>query len=246
MPTWNGTSPVRSPGTDRARGGLTVLLACAVLLAPACTRSSDGAPSAQNTESATATTSSTATATATSETAPPVVTTDDVPGVAPTPATSTDEDCAPAAPPAVPVDVRIGDPAAPTVVVGTPEGWTSAPSPDGVTLTGPAGMTGTVTITATPLDPAAAFRGYADDLTGSTSMSTLSLLPAETCGFSGQKLMGMLGGEDSGKADNVVYQARIVHVPGYLIVVYAEAPTGTTDFDTAATVLTGGLQVGLP
>lgn len=229
------------------RGLLPVVLVCAVLLAPACTRSSDGAPAAQSAESTTAAMPSTST----SEIAPPAVATDDVPGVAPTPATSTDEDCAPAAPPAVPVDVRIADPAAPTVVVGAPQGWTSAPSPDGVMLTGPAGMSGTVTITATPLDPAAAFRGYADDLTARAEMSTLSLLPAQTCGFSGQKLMGMLGGQDSGQADKVVYQARIVHVPGHLIVVYAEAPTGTdafdtAEFDSAAAVLTGGLGIGLP
>lgn len=219
------------------RGVLVVLLVCGVLLAPACTRGSDGRATAVSTD-ATATTSSAPAPSA----APPVVTTGDMPGVAPTPATSTDEDCAPTAAPAVPVDVRIADPAAPTVVVGTPQGWTSAPSPDGVTLTGPGGMSGTVTVSATPLDPAAAFRGYADDLTARAAMSTLSLLPAETCGFSGQKLMGQL--------DDVVYEARIVHVPGYLIVVYAEAPTGTSEFDTsefdtAAPVLTGGMSIGL-
>ncbi|KRE25426.1 hypothetical protein ASG82_17790 [Mycobacterium sp. Soil538] len=222
------------------RGVLPALLVCAVLLAPACTRSSDGAATAQSAESATPTTSS---ATTTSV-APPVVTTDDTPGVVPTPGTSAaDEDCAPAAPPAVPVDVRIGDPKAPTVVVGAPEGWTTTPTPDGVTLTGPDGMSGTVTIAETALDPAAAFRRYADDLTASTTMSTMSLLPAETCGFSGQKLMGQLGGT---VPDTVLYQARIVHVPGYLIAVYVEAPTGTTDFDAEAPVLTQGLQIGLP
>lgn len=222
------------------RGVLSALLVCAVTLVPACTRSSDGAATAQSAESATAATSS---VTETSV-APPVVTTDDTPGVAPTPATSAaDEDCAPSAPPAIPVDVRIDDPAAPTVVVGAPEGWTTTPSPDGVTLTGPGDISGTVTITATPLDPAAAFRGYADDLTADTTMSTLSLLPAQTCGFSGQKLMGMLGGVTPG---SVLYQARIVHVPGYLIAVYVEAPTDSPDFDAEAPVLTQGLRIGLP
>lgn len=99
-------------------------------------------------------------------------------------------------------------------------------------------MSGTVTITATPMGPAQAFRRYADDLTAESELSTLSLLPAQTCGFSGQKLMGQL--------DEVVYEARIVHVPGYLIAVYAEAPTGTPDFDAAAAVPTGGLRIGLP
>ncbi|MEW5812975.1 MAG: hypothetical protein AB1925_26415 [Actinomycetota bacterium] len=215
------------------RGVLAVLLLCGVLLAPGCTRGSDGSATAVSAETATAATSSAPASSA----APPVVTIEDMPGVAPTPATSTDEDCAPTAAPAVPVDVRIADPAAPNVVVGAPQGWTSAPSPDGVALTGPGGMSGTVTVSATPLDPAAAFRGYADDLTARAAMSTLSLLPAETCGFSSQKLMGQL--------DDVVYQARIVHVPGYLIVVYAQAPTGTSEFDTAAPVLTGGMSIGL-
>jgi hypothetical protein len=222
------------------RGILPALLVCTVMLAPACTRSSDGAATAQSGQSSTPATSSTTTASA----APPVAPADDVPGVVPTPGASpTDEDCAPAAPPAVPVDVRIDDPAAPTVVVGAPQEWTTTPSPDGATLTGPENMSATVTITATPLDAAAAFRGYADDLTAKTEMSTLSLLPAETCGFSGQKLMGMLGGTTP---ENVVYQARIVHVPGYLIAVYVEAPTDTAGFDDAAAVLTQGLRIGLP
>lgn len=221
------------------RSVLPAVLVCAMVFAPACTRSSDGAATAQSGQSSTAAPSSTATASA----APPMVTTDDVPGVAPTPATSSDEDCAPSAPPAVPVDVRIDDPAAPTVVVGAPQEWTTTPSPDGATLTGPENMSATVTITATPLDAAAAFRGYADDLTAKTTMSTLSLLPAETCGYSGQKLMGMLGGVTPG---SVLYQARIVHVPGYLIAVYVEAPTDTADFDAVAPVLTEGLRIGLP
>jgi hypothetical protein len=222
------------------RGILPALLVCTVMLAPACTRSSDGAATAQSGQSSTPATSSTTTASA----APPAAPADDVPGVVPTPGASpTDEDCAPAAPPAVPVDVRIDDPAAPTVVVGAPQEWTTTPSPDGATLTGPENMSATVTITATPLDAAAAFRGYADDLTAKTEMSTLSLLPAETCGFSGQKLMGMLGGTTP---ENVVYQARIVHVPGYLIAVYVEAPTDTAGFDDAAAVLTQGLRIGLP
>lgn len=146
---------------------------------------------------------------------------DDVVGVAPTPAATSEEGCAPAG---AAVDVRIDDPKAPTVAVGVPDGWTTTPSPDGMTLQGP-GMSGTVTIEATPMGPAQAFRRYADDLTAESELSTLSLLPAETCGFSGQKLMGQL--------DDVVYEARIVHVPGYLIAVYAEAPTG-------------GLRIGLP
>ncbi|WP_111508469.1 hypothetical protein [Mycobacterium kyogaense] len=202
------------------RGALALLVAGTALLSPSCAHSSDGSPTMRLAESSTAAASS--------------AVTDDVPGVAPTPAATSDEDCAPAG---VGVDVRIDDPKAPTVVVGVPDGWTTTPAQDGMTLQG-RGMSGTVTITATPMGPAQAFRRYADDLTAESELSTLSFLPAQTCGFSGQKLMGQL--------DEVVYEARIVHVPGYLIAVYAEAPTGTPDFDAAAAVPTGGLRIGLP
>ncbi|KKF02285.1 hypothetical protein [Mycolicibacterium obuense] len=203
------------------RGALALLAAGTALLLPSCVRGSDGSPTMRPAESSTAAASS-------------AVPTDDVPGVVPTPAATSDEDCAPVG---VPVDVRIDDPKAPTVVVGVPDGWTATPAQDGVTMQG-RGVSGTVTITATPMGPAQAFRRYADDLTAESELSTLSLLPAQTCGFSGQKLMGQL--------DEVVYEARIVHVPGYLIAVYAEAPTGTPDFDAAAAVPTGGLRIGLP
>lgn len=203
------------------RGALALLAAGTALLLASCVRGSDGSPIMRPAESSTAAASS-------------AVPTDDVPGVVPTPAATSDEDCAPVG---VPVDVRIDDPKAPTVVVGVPDGWTATPAQDGVTMQG-RGMSGTVTITATPMVPAQAFRRYADDLTAESELSTLSLLPAQTCGFSGQKLMGQL--------DEVVYEARIVHVPGYLIAVYAEAPTGTPDFDAAAAVPTGGLRIGLP
>lgn len=207
------------------RGVLYAVLVGAVLFSPSCARSSDGTPTALTSETGTPTTTSEASS------AVPI---DDAPGVMPTPASSPGEDCSPGG---VPTDVRIDDPNAPTVVIGMPDGWTATPSPAGATVQGP-GMSGTVTIAATPLDPAEAFRRYADDLTAESELSTLSLLPAETCGFSGQKLMGQL--------DEVVYQARIVHVPGYLIAVYVEAPTGSPDFDSAASILTAGVQIGLP
>lgn len=211
------------------------MLLCAVVLSTACTRTSEGVPTASSAESASATTTSEVPST-----------TEEVPGVAPTPGpVSGGQDCAPTAP--VTAQVRAADPEAPTAVVGVPEGWTTTPTPEGMKLQGPQQMSATVTIAATPLDPAAAFREYADDMTGQAMMSTLSVLPAETCGFSGQKLMGMLGGSTPG---SVNYQARIVHVPAagsnYLIAVYAEAPVDTPGFDDDASILTDGLGVGLP
>ena len=57
-------------------------------------------------------------------------------------------------------------------------------------LDGPDGMSATVTIAATRLDPAAAFRKYADDVMAESAVSTVSVLPGDLCGYSGQKLMG--------------------------------------------------------
>jgi hypothetical protein len=54
---------------------------------------------------------------------------------------------------------QVSDPAAPRITVALPDEWTSEPGENEValTLSGPDGMTGIVTIAATNLDPAAAF-----------------------------------------------------------------------------------------
>ena len=62
---------------------------------------------------------------------------------------------------------------------------TSAPE-----STGPDGIWATVTIARTPLDPAAAFKKYADEAMAASAVSSVSVLPADLCGYSGQKLLG--------------------------------------------------------
>jgi hypothetical protein len=109
-------------------------------------------------------------------------------------------------------------------------------------------MEATVTIAATQLDPAAAFRKYTDDLMAESSVSSVSVLPGELCGFSGQKLMGAW----SDTPQNAVeYEDRIVHVwpdsgPDYLVAVHVQAPTGTPGFDSAAALLTEDFEIVLP
>lgn len=117
----------------------------------------------------------------------------------------------------------------------------------GAKLIGPNGMTGDVTIASAKSDAAASFTHYADAVMAKYSISSLSALPAELCGYSGQKLMGNW-------ADNpdrsIQYNDRIVHVwtndQDYLVSVHVEALSGTPGFNDAASVLTGDFGVSMP
>jgi hypothetical protein len=53
-------------------------------------------------------------------------------------------------------------------------------------------MSATVTIAATELETEAAFEQYSDKLTAGKEFSSVSVLPGDLCGYSGQKLMGSL------------------------------------------------------
>ncbi|MGZ8801055.1 MAG: hypothetical protein ACXWZL_00145 [Mycobacterium sp.] len=230
------------------RAGLAVLLVCTTLATSACTRSSEGVPTAGGEDSAVTTTSGTS-ATPTTETALPEDSPE--PGVVPTTQTPAPAGavCAPADLPPVRTVAQVSDPAAPTATVSVPEGWSVSSGggdPEGARLEGPIGMWATVTIAPTSLDPAAAFRKYSDDLTEGSVMTTVSMLPGEMCGFSGQQLMGIL----SDGTDTVQYEDRIVHVPAsaqdYLIAVHVEAPSGTPGFEEAGSLLTEDFEIGLP
>lgn len=228
------------------RAGPAALLMCAAIVVSACTRSSDGVPTAAPRPERELTT------TETSETAPPSPGQwdDSEPGVVPTtqPPAPAGTVCAPPVLPPVRTVAQVSDPGAPTATVGLPDGWSMSSGngdPEGARFEGPEGMEAIVTITPTPLDPAAAFREYVDALTEDATVSTVSTLPGELCGYSGQKLMGML----SDNAQSVEYEDRIVHlgtaVKDYLIVVHVQAPSGTPGFDDAASVLTEDFEIGL-
>jgi hypothetical protein len=152
--------------------------------------------------------------------------------------------------PGVRMAAQVNDPHAPKITVGVPEGWSmSAGSGDiGGQLAGPDGMSSTITIAPTELDPAAAFKKYADDLMEEAAVSTVSVLPGQLCEFSGQKLMGAW----SDTPQNAVeFKDRIVHVwtnsgNDYLVAVHVQAPTDTAGFDDAASVLTDDFEIVLP
>ena len=158
--------------------------------------------------------------------------------------------CARPIKPAVRMTAVVGDPHAPRITVGVPDGWSMSAGSDDVggRLAGPRDMRATITIAQTALDPAAAFRKYADDLMTESAVSSVSVLSGQLCGYSGQKLMGAW----SDTPQNAVeYRDRVVHIwtnsgNDYLVAVHVQAPTDTPGFDPAAALLTDDFDILLP
>lgn len=147
------------------------------------------------------------------------------------------------------VVATVADPAAPQITVRVPAGWSATPGAGdvGASLSGPDDMVARVTIAATPLDPAAAFTRYGDEVMAKYPISTLSLLPGDFCGFSGQRLMGTWA-QDPG--ESIEYRDRIAHIwtngGNFLVAVHVEAPSETPGFDEAASVLTDKFTIVIP
>lgn len=217
---------------------LAVVVLLFALAGAACTRSSDGVPVA-----APGAQQSTSTTTTTGRDEP-------APGVVPTPGPPTGAEplCAPASLPPVRTVALVADPNAPTATVAVPDGWSMSGGDGdvGAELSGPAGMRAVVTIAPTDADAETAFREYADQLTADSSITTLSVLPGELCGLSGQTLLGIL----SDGTQTVQYRDRIVHVPAverdYLVAVHVTAPSDAPGFDEPAALLTDDFEIGLP
>ena len=151
--------------------------------------------------------------------------------------------------PAVSAVAQVSDPAAPKITVAVPDGWSTEPGSGdiGLRMQGPDGMFATVTIAQTKLDPAEAFTEYADKVMAVSAVSSVSVLPAELCGYSGQKLMGAWSDTPQ---QSVEFLDRIAHVwtnsDSYLVAVHVQAPAGTDGFDAASTVLIEDFAVGIP
>ncbi len=157
--------------------------------------------------------------------------------------------CSQAVKPAVDAVAQVSDPQAPKITVAVPDGWSVQPGSGdvGVRMEGPEGMSATVTITRTQLEPAEAFAEYADKVMAVSAVSSVSVLPAQLCGYSGQKLMGTWSDNPQ---RSVEFLDRIVHIwtnsNNYLVAVHAQAPGGTDGFDAASTVLIEDFSVGIP
>ena len=174
------------------------------------------------------------------------------PGILTTTRTPIPADTVSCAEPVTPADsavAQVADPAAPKITVAVPDGWSVEPGSGdvGVKLQGPNGMFATVTIAPTKLDPAAAFTEYADKVMAVSAVTSVSVLPAELCDYSGQKLMGAWSDTPQ---QSVEFLDRIVHIwtntNNYLVAVHVQAPAGTDGFDAAAAVLIEDFAVGIP
>ncbi|CDQ46852.1 hypothetical protein [Mycolicibacterium neoaurum] len=157
--------------------------------------------------------------------------------------------CQPSQRPPVGVTAQVADPGAPLLTIAVPDGWTmqGGTGDIGARMAGPEQMSATVTIVATALSPQAAFADYADRLTSGFSVSSLSVLPAELCDYSGQKMTGVFSG---GAGAATEFADRVAHIPTgsgtYLVSVHTEAPVGNPAFDAASAELTGQIEVTIP
>ena len=250
MSTSRKNSHWPSPKTDDVavkRFGRTasVLLSLLVPLASGCVRTDEGV-AIRSEDAATTTSARPHTAQPTEDAgpaAPGIVTTSRTPIPAGT------VSCAQPVKPAVSAVARVSDPAAPTITVAVPDGWSVQPGSGdvGVRIEGPDGMFATVTITQTNLDPADAFTEYADKVMAVSAVSSVSVLPAELCGYSGQKLMGAWSDTPQ---QSIEFLDRIVHIwtntANYLVAIHVQAPAGARGFDAASTVLIEDFAVGIP
>jgi hypothetical protein len=143
---------------------------------------------------------------------------------------------------------QVADPAAPRLTVTVPDGWTSEPGQGDValTLSGPDGMTGTVTIAATTLDPAPAFADYAATLRRSRPGLRVDTAGAKFCGYSSQKLTGAF----LGPPGTLNFADRITHIwtntDKYLVTMHLEGPADAPGFDAAKTTLMQDFAVVIP
>jgi hypothetical protein len=213
----------------------------------ACDHMTEGVPVSRSTAPVTATALPRATLPTASATngAPPI-------GVVPTsraPIPAQTVTCSQPVKPGIMIVAKVADPQAPKVTVPVPAGWTLARGSGDVAtrMGGPDGLSATVTIAATELEAAEAFREYADQMTAKYAISALSLLPGELCDYSGQKLAGTLSNTSQ---DAIQFSDHIVHVwtngKNYLVAVHVQAPAGVTDLDTISEPLTGDFEIRIP
>ena len=144
---------------------------------------------------------------------------------------------------------KVSDPAAPQLVVGVPAGFLPSTGDGDVaaTMRGPDGMSATVTIVSTELAPEAAFEQYSDKLTAGKEFSSVSVLPGDLCGYSGQRLMGSLADKPGHGVD---FRDRIIHIwtntKSYLVAIHLQGPATVAGFDAADSVLMANFGIVIP
>jgi len=237
----------------RTRSAMLAALCLTTALVSGCGKTSEGAPVADDVEAVAESTSpATLTSTQTTRTIPTPEADLTEPGVLPTTRTAVAPDtvtCAAPDPSQEGVTAAVADPGAPKITVALPPGWSTTRG-DGdvsVKLTGPEGIWATVTIAKTTLDPAAAFKQYADEAMAASPVSSVSVLPADLCGYSGQKLLGSWS-DTPGQA--VEFGDRVAHIwtnsGDYLVVVHVQGPQGSADFDPFTSPLMDDFAIEIP
>ncbi|OBK73131.1 hypothetical protein [Mycobacterium sp. 1164985.4] len=223
----------------------TIALTC---LLTSCIDNSEGTPIAEEAV-VSDTTISVSTAPPSSTTSPAAEADTEQPGIVSTTASPSPAGSACDMPDPPYEEASVSDPAAPKITVVLPAGWstTQGEGDVGLRLAGPDGMSASVTIAKTTLPPAEAFDRYADEAMAASDISTLSVLPAELCGFSGQKLLGSWA--DSPE-HAVEFGDRLAHIPTtsgeYLVAVHVEAPAQGADFDPLTSPLLGDFGIVIP
>jgi hypothetical protein len=142
----------------------------------------------------------------------------------------------------------VPDPEAPRITISVPDGWTSSAGTGDIALaaTGPDGMSATVTIAATELDPAGSFLRYTANLGGSMRRLKFAVTGAQFCGYSSQRLTGTLQGQPGA----IDFADRITHIwtntKKYLVAIHLEGPVGRAGFDAARSSLMQDFGVAIP
>lgn len=143
---------------------------------------------------------------------------------------------------------QVSDPAAPRITLTVPEAWAADPGQGNaaLSLSGPDGMTGTVTITVTTLDPASAFADYVATLANSKPDFHVDTVGVKFCGYSSQKLTGTFLGPQG----TVEFADRITHIwtntSQYLVAVDLEGPQDAAGFGAAKAALMQDFAVVIP
>jgi hypothetical protein len=147
-----------------------------------------------------------------------------------------------------PTSAVVRDPEAPKITISVPDGWSSSAGTGDIALatTGPDGMSATVTIAATELDPGGSFLRYTADLGASMPRLKFAVTGAQFCGYSSQRLSGTLQGQPGA----IDFADRIAHIwtntKKYLVAIHLEGPAGRAGFDAAKSTLMQDFGVVIP
>jgi len=142
----------------------------------------------------------------------------------------------------------VPDRGAPRLTVSLPDGWSlvAGTGDTALTLTGPDGMSGAVTIAETVLEPGGAFLKYAVDMHDSRPGVKFTVAAAQFCGYSSQQLTGTFQGP-SGTFD---FADRLTHIwtntKKYLVAIKLQGPAGAAGFDAAKATLMQEFAVVIP